>query len=107
MTLDGKYALIRRCAFLLLCIVVFSSELTCLLAVSAHEIRDHDRAAHQAPPLGFPSRKSLLYGMVSEVHAPISAASVPHVSINDKQDPDKLYEEDKRLIHTGPNPLHN
>ncbi|KAK4779462.1 hypothetical protein SAY87_015568 [Trapa incisa] len=103
---EGKEcALVRRCALLLLCVVVFSFEVTCLLAVAAHE-RDYDRPA-PAPPLGSPSRKSRLFGTVPVVHAPISAASVPHVAINDYPDPDKLYEEDKRIIHTGPNPLHN
>ncbi|KAK4842768.1 hypothetical protein QYF36_027384 [Acer negundo] len=30
-----------------------------------------------------------------------------HAPPNMEKDPDSLYEDDKRIIHTGPNPLHN
>ncbi|KAI9079797.1 hypothetical protein K1719_038207 [Acacia pycnantha] len=37
-------------------------------------------------------------------HAPPSSS--PKVN-NNGQDPETIYEDSKRLIHTGPNPLHN
>ncbi|ONI31728.1 hypothetical protein PRUPE_1G327000 [Prunus persica] len=54
-----------------------------------------------------PSRKTRFPGKVS-FYAPSSTPShdVHHfVGINGG--PDKLYGDDKRIVHTGPNPLHN
>lgn len=96
MTLHGKGALRRRALLLLWVVVVVSSEVTFLLAAQGR----NDRA-----PLSSPSRKSRLFGTATST--PSLAAGAPLVAINDDPDPDKLYEEDKRIIHTGPNPLHN
>ncbi|CAK9158107.1 unnamed protein product [Ilex paraguariensis] len=49
-----------------------------------------------------PARKSQFFHTVS-----IPAASPTKFSGTDDKDSDKLYGDDKRRVHTGPNPLHN
>lgn len=53
-------------------------------------------------------RKARFSDAASSFHSASSATQVV-VGGNEVQDSDsgKLYEEDKRLVHTGPNPLHN
>ncbi|CAK9154751.1 unnamed protein product [Ilex paraguariensis] len=51
-----------------------------------------------------PARKTRVFGTV-----PVHAASIPptHLSGTDDDDSDDIYDDDKRIVHTGPNPLHN
>ncbi|PKI57289.1 hypothetical protein CRG98_022328 [Punica granatum] len=96
MTVHSK-GVLRRCGMMLLWVVVISSEVSFLLA-------DHERDDH-APLYPPSSRKSRFFSTVSVVHMPTSSPPLAGPSVD--PDPNKLYEEDKRIIHTGPNPLHN
>lgn len=57
-----------------------------------------------------PARKARFYGS-SNYHARASSpsllASTEKKNKGNSSSSDNLYEEEKRLVHTGPNPLHN
>lgn len=56
-------------------------------------------------PLTSRTRKDRFFSStVTTVQTPLSS---PEELLDWNGNPDKLYEEDKRLVHTGPNPLHN
>ncbi|EOY00992.1 Clavata3/esr-related 16, putative [Theobroma cacao] len=57
----------------------------------------HEEAGHQY--FRSPPRKARFFDTAS-FHAPSS-------SVGNEGDPDTLYGDDKRIVHTGPNPLHN
>ncbi|KAI6686069.1 hypothetical protein NL676_031982 [Syzygium grande] len=112
----------RSAVFLLWVLVVFSAELILLLAVQDKSTRvttsrsvssetsdkigatttSSDRSA--AGSVKSLPRKAKTFHAVT-VHAPSNPSS--DEVANATEDPDKVYEEDKRIIHTGPNPLHN
>ncbi|CAI9755993.1 unnamed protein product [Fraxinus pennsylvanica] len=54
----------------------------------------------------FPARKARLFDS-EPFHAEASSPSQSLSPENNGSSSDKLYEEEKRLVHTGPNPLHN
>ncbi|KAF8040155.1 hypothetical protein BT93_B2395 [Corymbia citriodora subsp. variegata] len=105
----------RSAVFLLWVVVVFSAELILLLAVQDKTTRgttsrsvsptptaSSDRSA--AGTVKSLPRKAKTFHPVT-VHAPSNASG--DELANASGDPDTVYEEDKRIIHTGPNPLHN
>ncbi|KAK3442612.1 hypothetical protein EUGRSUZ_B02911 [Eucalyptus grandis] len=111
----------RSAVFLLWVVVVFSAELILLLAVQDKSTRattsrsvsseasdkigattSSDRSA--ATRVRSLPRKAKTFHAVT-VRAPSNPSS--DELANGSGDPDTVYEEDKRIIHTGPNPLHN
>lgn len=112
----------RSAVFLLWVVLVFSAELILLLAVQDKSTRattasrsvssetsgeigattSSDRSA--AISVKSLPRKAKTFRAVT-VHAPSNASRDEFAHANG--DPDTVYEEDKRIVHTGPNPLHN
>ncbi|GMI99798.1 CLAVATA3/ESR-RELATED 16 [Hibiscus trionum] len=84
---------ISRAALFLLWIILLFSHLGFCFAVaeeSSHSHRRVHRSVWSAPP-----RKVWVFGTANSPQAPSSS---PVFSGN---------EDDKRIVHTGPNPLHN
>ncbi|KAL2518853.1 Uncharacterized protein Adt_15100 [Abeliophyllum distichum] len=56
----------------------------------------------------FPARKAGFFDTAT-YHTEASSPRPSQIVSPEKNEnsPDKLYEEEKRLVHTGPNPLHN
>lgn len=111
----------RGAVFLLWVAVVFSVELILLLAVqdkSTTATTSRSISPEMSAQIGATTssdrsaassvkslpRKAKTFHAVT-VHAPSNPSSDELANANG--DPDPLYEEDKRIIHTGPNPLHN
>ncbi|CAK9157588.1 unnamed protein product [Ilex paraguariensis] len=74
-----------------------SKTVTCKLCPSCAQQDNIGRSIRLAP-----ARKSQFFHTVS-----FPAASPTKFSGTDDKDSDKLYGDDKRRVHTGPNPLHN
>ncbi|KAI3410271.1 uncharacterized protein J3R85_018877 [Psidium guajava] len=112
---------VRSAVFLLWVVLVFSAELILLLAVQDKSTRattDGSVSSKTCGEIGATTssdgsaaisvkslpRKLKTFHAVT-VHAPSNPSTGELADANG--DPDKVYEEDKRIIHTGPNPLHN
>ncbi|KAE8022866.1 hypothetical protein FH972_008627 [Carpinus fangiana] len=86
-------------AIFLLWVFLISTQIA-LYCAAAHE--DTGRFIRSPP------RKERFSETTPLFHAPSSSAPAQQLLGGAKNgDPDTLYGDDKRLIHTGPNPLHN
>lgn len=81
-----------------------------LLAQTTTSVFGSHNSGHESTGrlISSPPRKAPFHHRVS-FHAPLSTPSREFFAgIHGGGDPaDKLYGEDKRIVHTGPNPLHN
>ncbi|CAI9785452.1 unnamed protein product [Fraxinus pennsylvanica] len=55
----------------------------------------------------FPARKARVFDTVVAYHEEATSPSQIVSPETNGSSSNKLYEEEKRLVHTGPNPLHN
>ena len=92
-TKGGRYSGARAAVFFLWIILIFSQ---LGLHFSVHEEASSDQFFRS------PQWKARFFDTAS-LHAPSSSAQFA----GHEGDPDTVYGNDKRIVHTGPNPLHN
>lgn len=85
--------------FLWVVILLILAEITSV-AVAVRLDHTNPTIAESHSPLTSRSKKDMFF-TVTTVHPPLPSSE------DLLGTPDKLFEEDKRLVHTGPNPLHN
>ncbi|PRQ40940.1 hypothetical protein RchiOBHm_Chr4g0441591 [Rosa chinensis] len=91
---------------LLLWVVLILAQTTTSVFVGHNSISGQESAT-TGRLISSPPRKARFHDKVS-FHAPSSTPSREFFARIHGGDPaDKLYGEDKRIVHTGPNPLHN
>ncbi|KAK9935292.1 hypothetical protein M0R45_022444 [Rubus argutus] len=90
---------------LLLLVILLLSQTTTSVFGSHNSIAGHESTGRL---ISSPPRKARFHHRVS-FHAPLSTPSREFFAgIHGGGVPaDKLYGDDKRIVHTGPNPLHN
>ena len=93
-TRGGRYSGARAAVFFLWIILIFSQ---LALHFAVHEEGSSTDQSFRSPP-----RKARFFDTAS-LHAPSSSAQFA----GHEGDPDTVYGNDKRIVHTGPNPLHN
>ncbi|XWS63935.1 hypothetical protein CRYUN_Cryun06bG0144000 [Craigia yunnanensis] len=93
-TRGGRYSGARAAVFFLWIILIFS-QLSLHFAV-------HEEVSSTGQSFRSPPRKARFFDTAS-FHAPSSSAQFA----GNEGDPDTVYGDDKRIVHTGPNPLHN
>ncbi|XVF02856.1 hypothetical protein REPUB_Repub04eG0210600 [Reevesia pubescens] len=96
-TRRGRYSSGARAALFFLWIILIFSQL--ILHFALHEeASSTDHQSFRSPP-----RKVRFFDNTASFHAPSSSSQFAE----NEGDPDTIYGDDKRIVHTGPNPLHN
>ncbi|KAH7570968.1 hypothetical protein JRO89_XS05G0232100 [Xanthoceras sorbifolium] len=86
-----------------------SLEVLSLVFALLHHDQEGSKAPspHQTTIKSPPSRKARFFHSDESFHAPPTSAQLLEREANSNNPDNSLYEDDKRIIHTGPNPLHN
>ncbi|KAL3501889.1 hypothetical protein ACH5RR_036338 [Cinchona calisaya] len=91
----GRHATAKTAAFFL-CILVFSQ-----FCISSAQNNDNNAPSHWSR-----ARKARSFHKVSSFHA--ASDNNEHVGRDRRETgSDTIFKDDVRLVHTGPNPLHN
>ncbi|KAK8526250.1 hypothetical protein V6N13_017303 [Hibiscus sabdariffa] len=85
-----------RAALFFMCVILICSRLGFHFAV-------HNEEASTSPSSTFHLPRKAQFLDTTAFHAPSRLSQFG----GDEFDPDTVYEDDKRIVHTGPNPLHN
>ncbi|EXB53963.1 hypothetical protein L484_022931 [Morus notabilis] len=93
----GSHGGVKVAATFFFWVILIFSHLS--FSSAAKVLHRNGRLYRQSPP----RKARFVDTKTASFHAPLSPAN----SINGASDPDILYGDDKRLVHTGPNPLHN
>ncbi|KAL9679075.1 hypothetical protein QQ045_016929 [Rhodiola kirilowii] len=85
------------------CVLIILAQITLLYSMSSST---HISGHHTLLPQ--PRKLLLLHDANSAAHLSQSSKTHHQPVLNiDNEDLDTIYDEDKRKVHTGPNPLHN
>ncbi|KAI4313771.1 hypothetical protein L6164_026726 [Bauhinia variegata] len=94
-----------RAAIFFLWVILVSAIISLVLSIHNESTSSNSNSSSRSYSIRPQRRERALF------HAPSSPLSTTHAQVlarnGAKSDADTLYGDNKRIIHTGPNPLHN